>query len=152
MFVRPSTSISSASIGYIFVKFDIGDFYENLCKMSKRVYNRTKISSTLLEDVSTFHCFMGHHIIIWGLLSVVWRNNAKWTHCCVPISTFSLLITLLTLLLLYVKIQFISYRKHPLHTIFSYSILCQVRNESLYATTVQDPTTFIFKQRREISI
>jgi hypothetical protein len=33
-----------------------------------------------------------------------------------------------------------------------YGILCQIRTESLYATTVRDSATFIFKQGREISI
>jgi hypothetical protein len=56
MFVRPSACISSASIGYIFVKFYISGSYENLCRKSKCGYNRTKISATLLEDVSNFYC------------------------------------------------------------------------------------------------
>jgi hypothetical protein len=34
------------------VKFDIGEFYENLLRISKFGYNRTKMSSRLLEDLS----------------------------------------------------------------------------------------------------
>jgi len=36
------------------VKFHIVDFYEDLCSKSKFDYNRTKISGTLHEDLSTF--------------------------------------------------------------------------------------------------
>jgi hypothetical protein len=34
--------------------FDVGDFYENLSISSKIGYNRTTISGTLHEEVSTF--------------------------------------------------------------------------------------------------
>jgi hypothetical protein len=45
---------SMASIGRIFVNFDIEDFYENLSRNSKFGYSWTDISGTLHEDLSTF--------------------------------------------------------------------------------------------------
>jgi hypothetical protein len=55
--LSPSAYISVAPTGRIFVKFDIGHFYENLSINSKFCTNRTKISGTLREDVSTFKLF-----------------------------------------------------------------------------------------------
>jgi len=37
------------------MKFDIGDFYENLFRNSKSDKNRTNISGTLSEDLITFN-------------------------------------------------------------------------------------------------
>jgi hypothetical protein len=49
--------ISWASTGRIFVKFDIGDFHENVSTKSKFGYNLTQISGTLHEDLNTFILF-----------------------------------------------------------------------------------------------
>ena len=60
MLFRPSISvfacISSAPTKPIYVKFDIGDFYENLLRNAKFSLNREKILGTLHEDLSTFYC------------------------------------------------------------------------------------------------
>jgi hypothetical protein len=45
-------SISAAGTGRISVKFDFGDFYENLSSKSKFVYNGEKISGISDEDLS----------------------------------------------------------------------------------------------------
>jgi len=45
---------SAAPTGRISVKFVIGDFYENMSKISRFGQTRTKILGTLREDLSTF--------------------------------------------------------------------------------------------------
>jgi hypothetical protein len=59
--VRLSACISSVPTGWIFVKFYIRNFYWNLSRKSKFVYCRTKISDTLLEDLSIFDCCRRHN-------------------------------------------------------------------------------------------
>lgn len=58
--VRPSAGISRTPTWWISVKFDIRDFYDNLSKNSKFVYNRTETSGTFLEDLRTFYCCRRH--------------------------------------------------------------------------------------------
>jgi hypothetical protein len=89
--VRPvllSACISAAVTGRISVKFGIGDFYENLSRKSKFSYNRTDISSTLHEDLSTF-IFLTAVRNIWLL-----ENSAKGTHCCISVTTLNTFILL----------------------------------------------------------
>jgi hypothetical protein len=51
-----SARISSAPTVRIFVRFDIGDFHLNLSRKYKFGYNRTNISGTLHEELSTVYC------------------------------------------------------------------------------------------------
>ena len=44
----------AAVTGRIFVKFGIGDFYENMSGNKKFYYNRTKISVPFCEDLNSF--------------------------------------------------------------------------------------------------
>jgi hypothetical protein len=60
MSVRLSVYTSAAPPRRIFVKFDIGAFYENLPRKSKFGQNRTILSNTLNEDQSTFYCHRRH--------------------------------------------------------------------------------------------
>jgi hypothetical protein len=57
-----------------------------------------------IEDLSAFY----RHKSIVGM----WPINSKWTHCCFTMTTFSILITLLALRILYIKIHFIPHREH----------------------------------------
>ena len=78
--------------GRIFVKFDIGNFYENQSRSCKFCYNRTKISCTLHEGLDTFTS---------TLLTAV-RNDlcpnysANGTHCCISMAAFNIFILLTT--------------------------------------------------------
>ena len=63
-----SACISAVPTGRIFVKFDNGNFYENPSINSGFGYNRTKVSGTLREDLSTF-----------TLLTAVRNMVCKWT-------------------------------------------------------------------------
>jgi hypothetical protein len=55
------------------------------------------------------------------LLLATRNNNAKRTHHCVSVATFSILIKkILTLSILYMKIQFVPHRKHLMHRVFSW--------------------------------
>lgn len=52
-------SISAAPTPRILVKFDDGEFNENLSRKSEFDSTRTKISGILHEDLSTFCCWLG---------------------------------------------------------------------------------------------
>ena len=56
MSVCLSACISADRTERIFPKFDIGEFHENLSKISEIGSSRTKPSGTLHEDINTFHC------------------------------------------------------------------------------------------------
>jgi hypothetical protein len=62
--VRLSSCIRAVPIRPISVKFDIWDFYENLLCRSTFGWNRAKMSNTLHEDLSRFHCCWRHEIAI----------------------------------------------------------------------------------------
>jgi hypothetical protein len=62
MCVQLSADISSAPTGWIFVKFYIWDFCENMLRKSKFGYNWIKIFSTLCADPCTFCCSWWHKI------------------------------------------------------------------------------------------
>jgi hypothetical protein len=51
-----SSYISSVPPGWIFIKFYVIDFYENLSKKFAFNENMTKISGTLDKDLSMFYC------------------------------------------------------------------------------------------------
>jgi hypothetical protein len=53
---------SMSPTGGIFVKFDPRVFYENPSRNSKFGYNRTKVSGTLHEDLSTFDGWLQYEI------------------------------------------------------------------------------------------
>ena len=55
--VRLSVCITSAVTWLIFMKCDIGGFLQNVSRKCRFGYNRTKISETLHENISTFYCF-----------------------------------------------------------------------------------------------
>jgi len=73
------------------------DLYENLSKNFKFVYNRTKVSDILHEDVNTFYCCRLHKFAIKAFLcnahnicsddSDSQLNSARRTHYCVFIAT-----------------------------------------------------------------
>ena len=54
MAVRPFAYISVALNGLILVKFDVGDFDDNLSRNSKFVKNWAKVSHILREDPRRF--------------------------------------------------------------------------------------------------
>ena len=56
LFVHPPACIIAAPTGWIYVKFDIGYFYENLLRNSKCGQNQAKVSGTLHEYLSSFCC------------------------------------------------------------------------------------------------
>jgi hypothetical protein len=55
------------------VKFDIGDFYENLLRKSKFGQNRTKVSGSLREDQST--CV---YVYIYIYIYIIVDSNTKY--------------------------------------------------------------------------
>jgi hypothetical protein len=67
--VRLSACISDACTGRSYVKFDIGDFNENLLKNSKFGCNWAKISAPSHGDLSASHCFRRQQIAIEALSS-----------------------------------------------------------------------------------
>jgi hypothetical protein len=70
----------------IFVKFYIGNCYENLSKKKSKFHrNRTKISGTLLEDVNAFNI----------VDSDVCRATIQKTYCCASVTKISVRVTLL---------------------------------------------------------
>jgi len=58
------TCVNLAPTGRIFVKFDIGDLYQNLSIKSKFGYSRTKVSGTLRKGLSTFYRCRHHKLAI----------------------------------------------------------------------------------------
>jgi len=70
--VRLSARNNSAPTGPIFVKLDIRGFRENLFWKFKFIYNLTRITATLHEDLSTFTISR----------SVLLRMRNVWDRCC----------------------------------------------------------------------
>jgi len=62
-----SVCISATPTGRISVKFNSGDFYEKLSRISIFGCNQSNISGILHEDVSTY-CFRLHKCVISALL------------------------------------------------------------------------------------
>ena len=74
---RLSACIIAAVTGRIFVKSDLGDFYETLAMNSTYFDNMTTIWSTLQWDLNT--C-----VLLVAALSIWWSNNsAKGSYSCV---------------------------------------------------------------------
>jgi len=69
MSVRPSTCITSAPTGRIFVKSHILDFYEDLSRNSKHGQSRTKLLDTLREDLNKFYCCRRQSVATKALLA-----------------------------------------------------------------------------------
>jgi hypothetical protein len=89
MSVRPSTCITSAPTGRIFVKSHIGDFYENLSRNSKYGQSRTKLSDTLPEGLSKFYCWRRQSVAIKALLAATGGGEggeSKYMTCYVTTS------------------------------------------------------------------
>jgi hypothetical protein len=98
-----SACISSAPIGCIFVKFDIGDIYENLSSKSKFVKSekdighftwRPKCLSCFDSDIcsattqrtpccASMATFSVFQLLCW--LPRTFVDNTKGTHCCVSV-------------------------------------------------------------------
>jgi len=53
---HPSACISAAPTERISMKFDLGDFEENMSRKFKFVSSQSKISGILQEDLSTLYC------------------------------------------------------------------------------------------------
>jgi hypothetical protein len=66
---HPSACISTAPTEKIFMKFDLGDFEENMSQKFKFVSNQSKISGTLQEDLSTLYYCRRQKISIKALSS-----------------------------------------------------------------------------------
>jgi hypothetical protein len=81
MSVCLSACISAVPTGGIFVKFDTGNFYENPSINSKFGWNRTKLSGTLREDLSTF-------TLLKAIRNMVYLDNrAKRDYSAISMTT-----------------------------------------------------------------
>ena len=86
MFVCPPVCLSpciiAAPTGRISLKFDIDVLHQNLSRNYKFTIIWAKISDTLHEDLSTFHC--------------CWRHTFAVKRCCAALGIFMLLTVTLT--------------------------------------------------------
>jgi hypothetical protein len=88
-FIRPSAGISAALTGWISVKFDIEDFYENLSRKSKSGSNQTKISGTVREYFSKFHWCRQYYITLKApLLLILYLVFSLSVHLSVCLSAY----------------------------------------------------------------
>jgi hypothetical protein len=79
------------------LKYNIEDFYKNVSSKSKIGYNRSRLSVTLHEHLSTFHCCWQNSIAKYRCLLLKWyqgfrvgegvqtlRESATCTACLLP--------------------------------------------------------------------
>jgi hypothetical protein len=96
--------ISSAPTGWIFVKFYIWYFCENLLRKSMFGCNWTKISITLCEDPCAVCCSWWHKITTKTLFKTICRcSSAKRVYFYISMAIFSFLVTLLMFPISYIK-------------------------------------------------
>ena len=74
--VRPSVGIGADPTGRISMKSDIGDSCKILSRKPKFGWNRTNISDSLQEDLSTFYCCRPHKFDIKSLYSSEMKSGS----------------------------------------------------------------------------